>query len=282
MSMPTRQQVYEFVKRMVGPNYYGDNIWADVYPPLVSTRNGGRKSQFCAGGVIYAEKHTGVPQDQWMAPGIPKSLWVPTCRATAMENGTWGDVSRISSAKLMDKLTFDWNDDKQSDHVGFFVSMYDARRVNTIEYNTSRNGDGTQVGIWERVRYLSDIQGFIRSPYLDDETTPVQDKPTTTIVTVDSFDGVLGPNTIKAIQRYYVAAKRVPASAIDGSFEGPSLTVTEIQKDLIRLGFLPPNTADGYLGPNTKAALQKRFDAKTWKQAVQKWQYQMWSSGYLR
>ena len=283
MTMPTRQQVYEFVKQHVGPNYFGDDVWADVYPPLISSRNGGRKSQFCAGGVIHSEKQTGVPQDQWMLPGIPGSLWVPTCRSAAMSAGLWGDVSRIAtSAKLMDKLTFDWDDNKLSDHVGFFVSMKDARRVNTIEWNTSRNGDGTQVGVWERVRYLSDIQGFIRSPYLDDAVTPPTTGTSTKIVTAAAFDGLLGPNTIRALQRWYVNAKRLPASAVDGVISSPSQLVTQVQRDLIGMKLLPKGADDGYLGPKTKAALQKRFGVTTWKAAVQAWQFQLWSGGFIR
>ncbi len=168
----------------------------------------------------------------------------------------------------MDKLTFDWNNDNQSDHVGFFVSMKDARRVNTIEWNTSRRGDGKEIGVWERVRFVSDIQGFIRSPYRDDEGSPDARSRVSMEITVDSFDGSLGPNTARGLQRFYAAQKRVPQSAIDGSLEGPSLTVTEVQRDLIRIKLLPAGADDGFLGPQTKTALMKRFGVKTWKAAV--------------
>lgn len=284
-TMPTRTEVYEFVKDHVGPDHFGDDVWADVFPALVSTRNKGKKSHFCAAGVIHSEKQTGVPKAQWMLPGISGSLWVPTCRSAAMEAGLWGDVSRIGTAggaRLMDKLTFDWNNDNQSDHVGFFVSMKDARRVNTIEWNTSRRGDGKEIGVWERVRFISDIQGFIRSPYRDDEGSPEARSRVSMEITADSFDGSLGPNTARGLQRFYAAQKRVPQSAIDGSLEGPSLTVTEVQRDLIRIKLLPAGADDGFLGPQTKTALMKRFGVKTWKAGVQNWQFQLWSGGFLR
>lgn len=288
-AMPTRREVYDFVKSNVGPNHFGDDVWADVFPALISSRNKGRKSQFCAAGVIHSEKQTGVPVDDRMLPGITGSLWVPTCRTAAIDAGLWGDVSRIATtggAKLMDKLTFDWDHDKLSDHVGFFVSMRDARRVNTIEWNTSRNGDGRDIGIWERVRFVSDIQGFIRSPYRDDGG-PVSAKDAkaalkASVMSPDAFDGNLGPNTARGLQRFYAAQKRVPKSAIDGSLEGPSLTVTEVQRDLIRIGLLPAGSDDGFLGPQTKEALMKRFGVQTWKAAVQNWQFQLWSAGFLR
>lgn len=96
------------------------------------------------------------------------------------------------------------------------------------------------------------------------------------------FDGVLGPNTIRGWQSWYVHYKRLPASAVDGAIWRPSPLITEVQRDLIRLGLLPKGEDDGYLGDRTWAALVKHFRGTDRKSAVQGLQLQLWKGGYLR
>lgn len=102
-----------------------------------------------------------------------------------------------------------------------------------------------------------------------------------TKVTIDSFDGVLGPKTIRAWQTYYSLGKRYPSDQIDGKISEPSLLIAEVQKDLARVG-LYKDKVDGMFGPNTKAALAKRFDVTGDKRMVQALQFDLWKRGLIR
>lgn len=104
-------------------------------------------------------------------------------------------------------------------------------------------------------------------------------KPNT--ITIDSFTGELGPNTIRAWQTYYARAGRLPASAVDGVISEPSLLIREVQKDLRGIKAYA-GKIDGYAGPLTWAALGKRYGVTGQKRTIQALQYDLWKRGLIK
>lgn len=100
-------------------------------------------------------------------------------------------------------------------------------------------------------------------------------------VTIDSFDGTLGPNTIRAWQTYYHKLGRIGKSSIDGVISSPSNTILEVQRDLKGIGAYG-GALDGYLGPQTWAGLRRRFKASDDRRAVQALQFDLWKRGLIK
>lgn len=126
--------------------------------------------------------------------------------------------------------------------------------------------------------YIQDeIDRLTGKPKVEDKP---QSKPSSK-VSIDSFDGLLGPNTIKAWQTHYANAGRLSRSGIDGEISTPSMLIREVQKDLKQYGYYG-GAIDGLMGPQTWAGLRLRFGATTDKRAIQALQYDLWERGLIK
>lgn len=260
--MPTRAEARAYAMSRVGTiDYYGDSTWRIVYPQLVHTANGGRKSNYCAGFACEVDIKTDVAEDARLDPGIPGALWVPSVNV---------DNPHVSADRVqcMDNTIFDWNDDRLSDHIGFFDAWYNAKRTLfwSIEGNTSRNGDGTDIGYWRRLRSIDDVQSFIdrSAAFSGPAPTPPKPKPVAELWTA-------GPRVVTALQDHFKSPGRH-----DGYFDSqPSGNVGSWPRDRwTTIRWVSPGsargsvgvkamqrglgvTADGLLGPATARAMQR-------------------------
>lgn len=273
--MITRQQAYSTLVKYAGRvDYYGDFVWRVVYAALVHTANGGRKSNWCAGFVCFGDVELDVPAAARLRPWVPGALWVPTVRADALADGTAISLADRSRVQLMDNPIYDWDDDRLSDHIGYFVKWLNAARTVflALEGNTSKNGDGTQIGVWLRVRSINDVQCFIdrsaafaggtpRPPVIDHAYTGqdlnewLSNPDVKTLqrrlgFTGGDVDGIGGPKTVDAlIVKAGYAPEARPMLDVNGSN-----TIRKVQKlanTVVHAGL----DVDGILGAKTGAAI---------------------------
>lgn len=63
-----------------------------------------------------------------------------------------------------DLVCYDWNDDGEADHVGFFDHWLDrsAGTFATVEGNTSMTNQSNGGAVMQRQRSKSDVQAFVR------------------------------------------------------------------------------------------------------------------------
>ena len=157
-------------------DYYGDKYWDLVYPILNHKRNNGRKSQYCAAGFIWTERIAGLNPNETIKPGLPGSLWVPSIVTVNRDR-------RISAdkVKMADAVCFDWEKDNAADHIERFYRWIDKPKgiFESVGFNTSRNGNGQDVGVWIRRRLTADVIAFIdrSDAYADDVVPPAKTVP---------------------------------------------------------------------------------------------------------
>ena len=69
-----------------------------------------------------------------------------------------------------DLVIFDWNGDKNPEHVGIFVSHNNNGTINTIEGNTSDSNPSNGGCVEPKIRKLTLVEAFIHPKILDKET----------------------------------------------------------------------------------------------------------------
>jgi hypothetical protein len=104
-----------------------------------------------------------------------------------------------------DIVFFDWNDDAVADHIEIArAASAPGATVATIGGNTSSGLAGSQSngdGVYERVRYRSDILGFGRPAYKTSGTSTGSGSTPTTKYTPPAFPKGLAPNHTKPSAR---------------------------------------------------------------------------------
>lgn len=112
---------------------------------------------WCAAFVSYIMFKSGVkfPVDVETPKGF---IWVPSLYIRAKQNG-WITLEPEAG----DVVLFDWQGDKQADHVGFFICWLEkGKTFVTVEGNTSIDNDSNGGEVMVRVRNIASVQAFVR------------------------------------------------------------------------------------------------------------------------
>jgi peptidoglycan hydrolase-like protein with peptidoglycan-binding domain len=243
--MPTEAQVAAYHARQIGTlevprgsnrtvynKWYGMSpaAWCDIYQSWIFAHVGG-------------------------ASIVGKFAWTVAHAKWFKARGQWGTTPRPGAL-----VFYDWSGGKSLDgidHVGFVERVLRDGRLQTIEGNSNIGGPD---GVWRHYRSQSLVVGYGYPKYDSGTVTsgsrvpPIGAHAKPKKLTVD---GVMGPLTIKALQR----ALKVAA---DGEL-GP-ITKKALQKALV-----VPQT--GHVDINTKRALRMDLglaSASTWTAAVTK------------
>lgn len=87
-------------------------------------------------------------------------LWVPTILIRANQQ-KWVTEKPV----LGDIVVFDWNDDKEPDHVGFFICwVVEGVSFLSIEGNTSKDNQSNGGEVMVRERFAKNVAAFIAIP----------------------------------------------------------------------------------------------------------------------
>lgn len=195
---------------------------------------------FCAMGASWALHKAGVT-----CSGMP-SPYCPAIEAVAIAAG---NATSRGDARRGDLILFDWDGDREADHVGIVLDPQDGF-VDTVEFNT-RGADGRSGSVAVRRRAWRSVTHLVRPDYEEG---------------VVAVDGYWGSGTTLALQRHYGTPAdgeiwhQYPYSAqpacttgwrYDGTLMG-SKVIRALQEDL----GVPD---DGLLGSITIRALQRRL-----------------------
>jgi hypothetical protein len=162
------------------------------------------------------------------------------------EHGKWGQTPRRGA------IVFFNFGHGLAVHVEWVEKVLDGNRIQTIGFNTSSGMTGSQNngdGVFRRIRSASSgVEGYGYPTY---KPEPVAAKPASALPAVGrkpklAVDGVFGPNTVRAFQRYL----GVTADGIWGRNSKRAL-----QR---KVGA----SQDGVVGPKTVKGLQKLVGAK--------------------
>lgn len=246
MAKILRSLVMQVALKEVGrEDYYGDKYWDLVYPILNHKRNNGLKSQYCAGGFIWTERIAGLNASETIKPGLPGSLWVPSI-VTANRNRRVG----ADNVKMADAVCFDWEDNGLADHIERFYRWTDKTGgwFEAVGFNTSKNGDGSKVGVWIRKRHISDVIAFIdrSDAYVDDVVPPINTAVPTVMKLgdVNSYVGKLQAEMNRVFPSY-------SKLKVDNSYGYATYAVIAEFQRRARIG------VDGTCGPLTQKELKK-------------------------
>ena len=192
---------------------------------------------------------------------VPLPYYTPSMEAWAKKTGRW---KASKDCKPGDVLIFGTT---HAVHTGF-LEKQKGSYVQAIEGNTTSGNGGSQTdggGVYRRVRPRSWVRGCIDMS--DAYTTsrfvagtgvsiPSVAKPTTPKALL-AVDGQIGPNTVRALQKWLQTVGKfdfTPSGGIDGDL-GP-FTVSALQVQLARNG-LKLGRADGKFGPKSARALER-------------------------
>lgn len=137
---------------------------ADKYLKPLRPYVGGGRWPWCGAFVTWCGKQKGVPIPYTFPTGYTPA-YCPGWVAWAKKNGTWYPAS-IPTSKFNprrgDIVLFDWNVDRDPDHIGIVLSYDGKRTLKTAEGNTSQasNSNGNATAI--RTRDWGNVLGFIR------------------------------------------------------------------------------------------------------------------------
>lgn len=106
---------------------------------------------WCADFVSYVAQQSGGKMNDPYCPSVVSEL---------KANGTWKGRSNPQPGDL---VLFDWDGDRQADHIGIVEKVNADGSIGTIEGNTSDPQSGRE-GVWRRTRSLSTVLGF-GAPY---------------------------------------------------------------------------------------------------------------------
>lgn len=207
---------------------------------------------------------------QWCFNKAGKALPFRTGSCTEMRNYA-KRVGRYytKNFKPGDVILFQFDNDPMADHTGICESV-SGNYITCIEGNTSIAGSQSNGGmVCRKKRRLSLVMGAYRPDYTeraaDTGTSVPKPSGSTTVKSKLTVDGVIGKNTVKALQKFLGTtadgsidgqySKYKPYwTALDGSVcrwnGGKSAAVKALQK-------LTGTSADGILGKGTAKALQQ-------------------------
>lgn len=192
---------------------------------------------------------------------VPLPYYTPSMEAWAKKTGRW---KASKDCKPGDVLIFGTT---HAVHTGF-LEKQKGSYVQAIEGNTTSGNGGSQTdggGVYRRVRPRSWVRGCIdmSDAYTTDRfvagtgvSIPSVSKPTTSKALL-AVDGQIGPNTVRALQKWLQTVGKfnfTPSGGIDGDL-GP-FTVSALQVQLARNG-LKLGRADGKFGPKSARALER-------------------------
>lgn len=201
-----------------------------------------------------------------LLPGGVKDAYVPTIadkiiasgRSVGKANGQPGDI-----------VTFDWEQNKSSDHVGIIEKKNSDGSYTTIEGNTGVGNDSNGGEVMRRTRYQSQISYIFRPAYSGTSTAP----STGTSSSKLTLDGKWGKNTTKMTQK-------VLGTTQDGIVSGQLKSCKPYCLNMLAESWQWNNgsgspmvkaiqkllgvTQDGQMGPDTIKAMQKMLKSKGW------------------
>ena len=161
------------------------------------------------------------------APGFP-GLYCPTLRNAGVNAGK---AVAFGSAQPGDVVFFNWDNNKNADHVGLLETCnFNDKTVTTIDGNVSNK-------VGRRTRNWSEVMTIIRPTYAEKDT------------------GLM--NLVKAIQIFLQSKGYYQGCIVDGDFG--TLTAKALQTYLRDLGYYT-RAIDGDFGTYSRVALTKAFE----------------------
>ncbi len=106
---------------------------------------------WCADFTSWLSKYSGGKMNDPYCPSVKDSL---------AARGLWKGKNNPQPGDL---VLYDWDGDRNPDHIGIVKSVNANGTITTIEGNTHPDGGG-QEGVWQRTRSLNDVLGF-GTPY---------------------------------------------------------------------------------------------------------------------
>lgn len=195
----------------------------------------------------------------WCFDGLQYVPGLPTYNTDLFLNGGgWTQAIDPADAEPGDIVIFDWNWDRDTDHVGICTYSFDGTGFSTIEGNVGN-------AVKEKYRTLDNVAAVVRPRWDGAAPTPSPDEPL-------DIDGWAGNLTIRKwqgqcgspycdglvsgqarFQREHYAGITDNALIFDGG-SGQSWLVREVQR---RCGA----DADGVLGPASVSAIQRKLQS---------------------
>jgi peptidoglycan hydrolase-like protein with peptidoglycan-binding domain len=166
----------------------------------------------------------------------------------------------VTSPRPGDLACFDWNSDHVADHIEIVENVLSDTYLQTIGGNTRQSRQGDE-GVWRMNRWTGNVLAYIRPQYgaaistrpapapiggtrplvVDGAWGPMTTRHLQLVMHMTPVDGVFGPRTVMAMQRWL---RQAATGRVD------LRTRTALQH---RVGV----QADGVIGPQTVRAFQK-------------------------
>lgn len=266
--MATAQDFINACAAEIGYSRWDDELPGTKYGRDYATRHGASFGQsgvpFCDMGMTYCHRKVGVLDFD--------SAYVPGRENTARARG-W--LYLPGSARMGDMVTFDWDDDGESDHIGAVESV-DSTGVNTIEFNTSDGSWGNGGLVLRRHRSWGLLHHVIRIPW-DGTGAPDQPSHERQLEDIQRAigavpDHVIGPDTVQRLLAVVSASQwggshfpfgveyvqSVIGTAVDGIWGEASMAAHDRVVESIQRALGVDD--DGVWGPVTQAAWQALSD----------------------
>ena len=251
--MTTRTNVLRKAASYIGYTERGNNItqfWERQKPSF----QGG---PWCAAFVVDVLEQEG----NTLLKEVPLPYYTPSMEAWARKTGRW---KASKDCKPGDLLIYGTT---RAVHTGF-LEKQKGSYVQAIEGNTGPGNGGSQTdggGVYRRVRPRSWVRGGIdmSDAYTTDRfvagtgvSIPSVSKSATPMAPLDA-DGVLGPNTVRALQKWLAAVGKfnfTPSGGFDGDLGKFTISALQVQlgRNKLKLG-----RADGEFGPRSARALER-------------------------
>ncbi len=143
-----RARVLEAARAEIGTTESGTNRGEALKYP----QHFGRGAEaWCADFVSYVSQQSGGDMNDPYCPSVVNEL---------KASGSWKGKSNPQPGDL---VLFDWDGDRQADHIGIVEKVNGDGSISTIEGNTENPQTGRE-GVWRRTRSLSTVLGF-GAPY---------------------------------------------------------------------------------------------------------------------
>lgn len=200
-----------------------------------------------------------------LLPGGKKDAYVPTIADKIIASGR---SVKKSAGKAGDIVTFDWDKDVSSDHVGIIEKKNSDGSYTTIEGNTAVGNDSNGGEVMRRTRYQSQISYIFRPDYSGASTAPAEDEEEKL-----TLDGKWGKSTTRMTQKVMgttqdgivsgqlKSCEKYCINMLDESWrwnDGDGSPMVKAIQDLLDV------TKDGHMGKNTIKAMQKMLKKKKW------------------
>lgn len=203
--MATRADIIRVAKSQVGYSRWSDPESGTKYGRWYANAVG--NSVFASSGVPYCDMFV-----SWVLSSVGiawRSAYVPGRENEARQRGVLIDKWNVRPGDL---VTFDWQGDGESDHIGIVTGAPVGNQVWTVEGNTSWGTSGSQGNggvVAARVRDMDDVVHGIR--VVDDYAVARASDGTSDIRAIQTAigaqaDNVLGPDTEKRLYAVVAAS----------------------------------------------------------------------------